>query len=324
MEPEKSRDVPSVEELHLLLEKQDEVIFELSKQLEDTRLELQEILSTQKVSSSDEEIVKSKQHLIDAHLLVEIKEKLTELSDVLLQLKEKSNVQKLDKPTKEIDIQNSSVLTMHYQLMEKQNELDSSKRELATTQAKLETSDGEISRLNSEVHSLRDVISSNQMKFSTKIDDLMKNFTEKSVELEQFKSENHSLEAKFHELQELFKHKELILENQYSKLQKDVLMLRSEKVVMQERIKEMLNENHDLKNKLIANSHVQTLENHGFEDFSQLVSEQRETIHGLRQENLLLNEKLSELHQNFKAKIQQMKDRNKELEDRIDKFLLKL
>ena len=42
---------------------------------------------------------------------------------------------------------------MHYQLMEKQNELDSSKRELATTQAKLETSDGEISRLNSEVYS---------------------------------------------------------------------------------------------------------------------------------------------------------------------------
>ena len=54
--------MPSVEELHLLLEKQDEVIFELSKQLEDTRLELQEILSAQKVSSSDEEIVKSKQH----------------------------------------------------------------------------------------------------------------------------------------------------------------------------------------------------------------------------------------------------------------------
>jgi hypothetical protein len=54
-------------------------------------------------------------------------------------------------PTKEIEIPNSSVLTMHYQLMEKQNELDSSKRELATTQANLETSDGEISRLNSEV-----------------------------------------------------------------------------------------------------------------------------------------------------------------------------
>jgi hypothetical protein len=80
-------DVPSVEELHVLLEQQDEVIFELSKQLEDTRLELQDILSAQKVSSSDEEIMKSKPNLIDAHLLVEIKEKLTELADVLLQLK---------------------------------------------------------------------------------------------------------------------------------------------------------------------------------------------------------------------------------------------
>lgn len=93
----------------------------------------------------------------------------------------------------------------------------------------------------------------NQKKFSLRIDEFVKELSSKSIELERVRAENNSLDAKFQDLQEVAKHKETVLENQREHLQTEVSKLRAEKVVMQERIRALLDENNDLKLKVAEN-----------------------------------------------------------------------
>uniref|UniRef100_A0AC34G3Z5 Uncharacterized protein n=1 Tax=Panagrolaimus sp. ES5 TaxID=591445 RepID=A0AC34G3Z5_9BILA len=228
------KNLPTNSELLELIKKQDDVINELSKQLEQALTK-----NTAESESSGDEI--SEALSVNQKLLIEMKNKLKESVEIMEQLQEKNvslslEIKQLRDTQLGFSPASESLFEMHNLLENERVEIKRIQEELFAVKRSEQKKDGIIVELEGELERTRKLTNSLNDEMKKRIEDLLKEVGEKSSERNAAMMEKKEAEEKLEAFEENYKLKTTLLEEHCKKLSSEIGILTKKKIFLNERI----------------------------------------------------------------------------------------